>query len=416
MVVPRYLLDMANGQFVVSRPGYDATSPSLTDEQTAFSTRWSETLNAARYSWDATINGAGWITYNPLDVLPLTACWRRQTAQNIPNYSNTGTITGYNSAIVTYTNTSATIEGARISPRSNGNNFAYLSLNNPADKTDDREVGPLQWRFLYGTHPTRGPGIFIARRGSNVLTCPDDDLLINTSRSMLQIAEAGRYSAIRRVVSKLDTNELQQGYSDIVNLSGSYPDHPPVFVTFIGIGQDNDKPSTVQVHWITDSSFRIRVWNEQRLGNFPAVIPIQWSIPRLNPTMPSTGSTLTWRWRLNGTDGLRVSNPDVDVRTATNAQSMFSSDFPMLRIKGRGVIVTTTRNQKGLLTVPALDTSLCPLMLFSIYYNGSWTSSVGYISISGATAWMVGNRQIAFDINYSGTTLRWAIIDFAQLT
>lgn len=174
----------------VAKPGFDAANPALTNEQLVYDSGWPEILSVHQMSWStgatagvyrATADGFfNWcvrIYFPALPFVPIAVGWR------------------YRPGTGGWDNTSCFVSNNYIDiPCGSNANYtvAYIVFNKPLLAADSREANNGGAHgALIGNHPSRGSGLWISRRGADVLTCGDDDLSLSTLRPALQVAESG---------------------------------------------------------------------------------------------------------------------------------------------------------------------------------------------------------------------------------
>lgn len=449
----RVLLGMAGDtpRLRVSRPGFDATNLALGPEQICFDSAWSEILTVYKASWAATLpagadsvvfGGNTWslpyrtLSYGEtLPVAPIVMAWTRQAgvyitwlnATNNTAYMGASAMTLYPAMTASYQDR-ALISTIGASPN---DGVAYIVFHQRVDAYDDREASGSTNRVLLGIHPTRGGGLFVSRAGADVLTCGDADLALSSTKLPFQAAEAGSYTpTARRTVgtSSRNPNGLYS-WIDFINLSGSYPDYPPVIVSTSKIGSMEPLPSKsdIKVHWTSSSQICIEVAGDWAPAAIPAGATIQWLIPSYDPAYsPPSSSASTNRIHLTPETGLRISKPGINVLTAADADLILDTSRSMLHVSSRGVIPNPGTLSSGVESISSIA-SLMPLTLFSSYTFGRWWSFPNYIAVEaerwqgamkfvGTQSWaFVGQSGIAwkFYATSQTTEIRYALIDFS---
>lgn len=315
----------------VAKPGQDASSPSLSNEQLVYDSAWSEILSVHQMSWDtgsilsnvyrSTSDGFNCycrrIDFPALPWPPLVAAWRRR-----------GDGSGWDATACFVAN--SFIDIPHSSNAHVAYNYAYIIFNKPLLNADPREAdnGGVH-QALLGNHPSRGSGLWVSRRGADVMTCGDDDLTLSTLRPALQVAEsgvvAGGYNALTRSISV--TCGTVNGFS------GTRP-RPLVRGTNDSIGGPMISADTSWTNWNNDNSFNAFLGMPTGVGSGDQAI--NWTILSYdNGYSPGGDSGPTPRVLVNS-DGLFISKKNIDVRTAGANDYLLRTDRSVLHIAQRG--------------------------------------------------------------------------------
>jgi len=324
----------------LAKPGFDVTDPALRDEDLVYDSAWPEILNIHAVNWST--NGGSWITYGStsgnynyaknfsfpaLSFVPMGLAW--DVASNIGSTDAQKTYkTRYlPKPCIMYTNsisvmTSANNTSAPIS-------CCYMVFNKPllyADPAEADNGGANS--MLLGNHPTRGSGLWISRRGADVMTCGDADLTLSTLKQNLQVREYGSF---------LGTYETSGAYigwiRGTLKLSQSYPNHPPVLFRGAenGVGAPNNNTfGQSEWGWISDTEIYYILYGALGSQN------IYWAILDYDDTyVPGPDSASTPRVLGNADVGLWISKKNVNVTTASEGDLLLRTDRSVLSVKQR---------------------------------------------------------------------------------
>ncbi len=386
MATPRVILGNFEGvpRLRVSKPGFDVTDPTLGGEQLVFDSARPEILSVLAASWQlsGTVSVETWsgdgvtftrryrtVTFATLPWEPICIGWARQI--NI-----SGQVTYTQTPSCSYTDRCTFTVGS-----SSGVDTAYIIFANPLAQADSREAdNGGSYNLLAGIHPSRGAGLFVARRGADVLSCPDRDLRLTIERPSFQIAEAG---AVWRASGAVT-----------VNLAGSYPDFPPVIIL---ASEDRGSAPSVSagptVAWVDASTIQITITSSNAQA-------IQYIIPAYDPAYVHGPDTIsTPRVLMDQTVGLAISQRNVDVRFASESQLLFRATRPMLNVAERKAV-----NNAGtaVISKTALDTKTVgpPIAFFGAYRLGRWWSAAGGIDMQNAALGAPSSLPSPGAINY----------------
>lgn len=434
----------------VSRPGFDVTNMTLGPEKIAFDSAWNEILTVYTANWadtslssgqdNVTFGGYSWyIPYRELtfaDTLPfrpVVMAWLRQSSNIVawlnpvtgdPVYTNTD-VTLVPTVVASYTDR-ALISTLGTNPTAG---VAYIVCHQRLDEFDSRESAGSANRVLLGNHPTRGGGLFVSRAGANVLTAGDADLALSSSKLPIQAAEAGSFSPTARWSSGSGSTALYN-WANIISLSGSYPDYPPVIIAISDLGSMLPLPSkaAIKIHWIDASTICVEIQGDWLVGEVPSGATIQYFIPHYDPSYtPPASPASSNRIYLSPSTGLKVSKPGTNVLTASDGNIIFDSNRSMMHISSRGAIVNAGSGaSSGTESISTIASSM-PLVLFSSYTFDKWWSSPNFIAVearrdSGSTYYIgtqswarVGSAGInwAYFATSQTTEMRYSIIDFS---
>ncbi|MCL8385917.1 hypothetical protein EJ105_27575, partial [Xanthobacter aminoxidans] len=327
MATPRVILGNFAGvpRLRVSKPGFDVTDPTLGGEQLVFDSARPEILSVLAANWQlsGSVSVETWtadggvtytrryrtVTFATLPWEPICIGWARQI-------NGSGQVTYTQTPSASYVDHCTFTVGA-----SSGVDTAYIIFANPLTQADSREAdNGGSYNLLAGIHPARGAGLFVPRRGADVLSCPDRDLRLTIERPSFQIAEAG---AVWRPASATMT----------VNLRGSYPDFPPVIIM---ASEDRGSAPSVAagptVAWVNASTIQITITSTNAQA-------LQYIIPAYDPAyVHGPDSASTPRVLMDDTVGLAISQRNVDVRFASDSQLLFRATRPMLNVAERKAV------------------------------------------------------------------------------
>ncbi|MFG1262367.1 hypothetical protein [Xanthobacter aminoxidans] len=387
-MISRFVLTETGGKLAIraSRPGFDASDLTLGGEQIVFDSSWPEILSVLAASWQlsGSVSVETWtadggvtytrryrtVTFATLPWEPICIGWARQI-------NGSGQVTYTQTPSASYVDHCTFTVGA-----SSGVDTAYIIFANPLTQADSREAdNGGSYNLIAGVHPTRGPGLFVPRRGADAFTCPDRDLRLTIERPPFQIAEAG---AVWRPASATMT----------VNLRGSYPDFPPVIIM---ASEDRGSAPSVAagptVRWVNASTIQIEISSSNAQA-------IQYIIPAYDPTYVHGPDTIsTPRVLMDQTVGLAISQRNVDVRFASDSQLLFRATRPMLNVAERKAV-----NNAGVAVISktALTTKTVgpPIAFFGAYRLGRWWSAAGGIDMENFALGAPSTLPSSGAINY----------------
>lgn len=426
----RQYIDFRLGQIPrirYTREGYDAWDMSLGNEAVTFDSAWPEILAVHDGSWSSSFvltGSAGteaqvrdrYRDFAGLPFSPVAVAWRRQANGIVTWYEqvsgNVWSIIATENGGPAYRGVPCATSASRLTIRDRGDyagtDYAYMVFASPRGGTaDSREIlGSGLKQIHCGWHPTRGMGLFVARNGADVMTCPDHDLRINTGKPILQIAAAGNYTAQQRVVNKVGTTQYW-GMCNYVDLADSMPDRPPVLVSYYTTGLRPDDRSFTRVVWLSDTRFVIYIGDWQNRDSAVSA-NIRWWIPRFKAG--ALGVDTPGLLRVFGSSsGLEISEPGVDNRFATPAQRLFDSNRSMVHIYHRA---TSSGVGAGAVTYSSKATGP-PLAIIDHYMAGGNVMSVGQGGISGGSAiYTTGTGSLGYTNSPGGFSV--SIIDFSK--
>ncbi|MFG1462248.1 hypothetical protein V5F77_05040 [Xanthobacter sp. DSM 24535] len=321
-----------------SKPGFDVLDPALTDDQLVFDSAWSEILKPHAISWDSgglvsfrqtysnLYRNFCRISFPALPFVPLALAW-------VVDYIIPGYAKRYTPVAACPTNSYIDVTNAgwwgtvKMAPLKS---FAYIVFDKPVDQYDSREADNGGTNsFLLGNHPTRGPGLYVSRNGTDVLTCGDDDLTLSTNKPSMQVIEAGSFYG----TAVPDGSTGQYIMSGTFNTAQNHPDLPPILfrptADAFGLPR-NMQLSTTEFGWVNDNTVRYKFFG----GAFSQ--DMHYSILGYDTGYPGGSSaTSTPRVLLDTVRGLRISKKDVDVSFATDDQLLMRTDGGCLHIKTR---------------------------------------------------------------------------------
>lgn len=263
----------------------------------------------------------------------------------------------------------------KVSPSYSSLDYAYLVFQ--TDATAPESTGPNGARF--GVHPIYGMGAFISRPNFDYLTCSLDDMMLTTSRNMVQIYETGTatpdqwtFGGARAIADAVSGGPFGDGsglrYAARVTLNGSYPDHPPVVAYRMDTGYTNTLPS---IFWLSD--------NEIIISNLLFDNSVRYAVLAVDPAYtPATDSSRIRRIRfVNGS--LDITQHDVNWEDATEAQFIFRSSRQTPRFNGFEPFTTVFPSGVYSLPTPAPVGAGAPFAFFlSFELYGGWWCGCGY--------------------------------------
>ncbi|MCS0501372.1 hypothetical protein [Ancylobacter mangrovi] len=223
---------------------------------------------------------------------------------------------------------------------------------------------------IFGNHPSRGPGLFIARRGADVRTCGDDDLILSTQKNHFQVAEIGQVATqYRDGFSKKDA---------FVTLSRSYPNYPPV-VAFaaepVSYSDGTFQQQLISAYWVSPNQLYFHTLFSTEHGH-----NIRFAVAASDPAYQGgvdAGSTL--RCLAAPSIGFGVTKHNVHADAAGEWDWIFRADRMSLQFRGFGEV--TTGRDTGIYTLPVASTSGLALVFYVMNQPG-----VGYIVGCGASS------------------------------
>lgn len=226
-----------------------------------------------------------------------------------------------------------------------------------------------------GNHPTRGAGIFISRRGTNVLTAGDDDLILSTQADCFQVSEVGF---------------LGSSAGGTVTLSRSYPHRPPILVFSPSHGATAEGRPTarrVWARWLADNQIQM----ETTSGT---TCPFRWAIIATDPNYaPGVGSVKVTRCVGSNSFGFGVTKKNVDFFSAGENDWIFRSDRMMFQFRSYSAINPGAAGS-SLYNYPTPASSGVPFTFFQISLAGSTFVNCGEISSQGIFGGVIGSPSI----------------------
>lgn len=261
----------------------------------------------------------------------------------------------------------------KVSPSYSSLNYAYLVFNTDATATES--TGPNGGRI--GVHPLYGMGAFISRPGFDHLTCSLDDMMLTTSRNMVQIYETGTAAPNRSPFSGVPADAITGNpfgdgtnlrYSARVNLRGSYPDYPPVIAYRMDTGAIDVLPS---IFWLNSSEIIISGLNTDNSVRY-AVLSVD---PSYTPASDSSRKR-----RIRFIDGsLDITKHNINWEDAAEADFLFRSSRQTPRLTGFDLYPTSFPT--GVYSLPSPSPSGAgPQFAFFLTYElyGGWWCGCGY--------------------------------------
>lgn len=286
-----------------------------------------------------------------------------------------GISTSYQKAYRTCAVNLATNE-IKVSPSYNNRDYAYLVFNTDATATES--TGPNGGRI--GVHPLYGMGAFISRPGFDHLTCSLDDMMLTTSRNMVQISETG--TAVNNVWSPNDGTRIPGDavsggpfggdsafvYAARITLSRSYPDYPPVITYRMDTGYIDRLPT---IFWISS--------NEIIISGLLSGNSVRYAILSVDPAYtPAADTGRIKRIRFfNG--ALDITKHNINWESAAEADFLFRSNRQTPRFTGFNAFATSFPT--GVYSLPtAAPVGAGPSFAFFLVSEptGGWWCGCGY--------------------------------------
>lgn len=337
-MTPRLLLGTHDGVGRVrfAKPGFDVTS-NLTNEQLVYDSAWSEILNVHAMNLNTGVMTPGRVNsgsfskfifqmgFPTLPWPPLAVAWVFNDNTFMQGNASVNYPRVYAPAPVTITNNVITV----TAPSTISQNYrvAYYVFNKPLFQADPRETDNGGSNgVLIGNHPSRGSGMWISRRGADVLTCGDDDLTLSTLRPVLQVRESGSVWS-----GGLDAGGYITG---TFNTSQNYPDYPPVIIR--GTNEAWGDPVVwrqqfvryAEFAWVNSNTVRFRM----KGGSADT---LRWTILDYDSSyVPGADDAQTPRVLVNQ-NGLFVSKRNVDVRSAGEGDLLLRTDRSVMHVAHR---------------------------------------------------------------------------------
>ncbi|QTL01904.1 hypothetical protein J5J86_13925 [Aquabacter sp. L1I39] len=371
MTTPRLIIGKQGGVGRVrfSKAGYDVTDLDLTNEQLVFDSAWPEILGVHAMNLDT---GSLGTTY-----LSLGGYYRRISDQSFPSLPFAPLALGW---AVDYTISNASthdiyyikryipacvctttnyIRLTRPGGAAGSQRYAYIVFNKPLFGADPREADLDGGNsMLLGNHPTRGAGLWVSRKGADVLTCGDNDLTLSTLKPMLQVAESGVVTGYVHSTGYLRAD---------IFTSRSYPAHPPVLIR--GATQpwgmaNASSISTSEYGWLSDN------WVHVEAFSGGTADPLHWTILDYDQSyVPGPDAAPTPRVQVK--DGvLKVSKKNIDVTTAGDGDLLLRTDRSVLHVKDRlQQDFLFSGSVAGNIPL-STNISAPPLVFFGITFNG----------------------------------------------
>lgn len=263
----------------------------------------------------------------------------------------------------------------KVSPSSSSLDYAYLVFQ--TDATAQESTGPNGGRF--GVHPLYGMGAFISRPGFDHLTCSLDDMMLTTSRNMVQIYETGMATptqwtggGARAIADGITGGPFGEGsgirYAVRVTLNGSYPDHPPVVAYRMDTGYISTLPA---IYWLSD--------NEIIIANLLFDNPVRYAVLAVDPTYTPAADTGRIR-RIRFVNGaLDITKHNVNWESAGEPDFLFRSSRQTPRLNGFDAFPTAFPTGTYSLPTPA-PVGAGPAFAFFLSYElyGGWWCGCGY--------------------------------------
>lgn len=383
-LVPRYLMGNLDGVARVrsSRPGYDVSDPALDPRFVSFDSSWRSALR-----WYA----GGIATGSSLSGAAITRTWVGGSGSgiyvhkiiNVPGISRTThtaiVLALYNGPLGNeWEPCAAMIENGllRVCPYLANvgapgvlNQYTYYYWVFSVSPTGfDPVEDNLSNSMLFGNHPTRGAGLFVSRRGTDILTAADDDMVLSTQKNYFQFYETG--TASRGAQLKANNQELT------ITLSGSYPDLPPIVAWRSNAGAAGSY-SPVIAKWVNASTIKIRLYFTTNTA-----VVYRFGIIACDPTYSGgIGSIKKPRLIMSDSFGIGVTKKNIGYTEATQTDWIFKSDRMPLQFRDYSIIYPNTF-APGLYNYPAsaYASSGTPFAMFQINLSNSSWVGLGWVS------------------------------------
>jgi len=242
--------------------------------------------------------------------------------------------------------------------------FYYWTFAVKPDGPDPTEDS-LSNSMLFGNHPTRGAGLFISRRGTDVLDADDDDLVLSTQKNYFQFHETGSAS---RGVQFLANNQRIE-----ITLAKSYHDFPPIVAWRTNTGTI----SPVYAEWVNANTIAIRL-----SFTTTTAVDYRFAIIATDPTYEGGAGTIRKRRLLMSDEwGIGVTKKNIGYDEAGENDWIFRSDRPGMQFRDYSTIYPNTF-APGLYDYPvsAQSSSGVPLALFQLVLPGGRFVGMGWAS------------------------------------
>ncbi|MGQ3674244.1 hypothetical protein ACT6QH_01905 [Xanthobacter sp. TB0139] len=340
----RVILGNFNGEprLRIARDGFDAGDTGLTNEQLVYDSTWRNVLSLHQYAYgttDGTLEDIAGLHFQtimldePLDYNPVVFAWRitNQTANRLGNVR-------FPCLAISKTDRIHLWCGYGNGSRSQ---FDYIVFKAPIDADLASESVTGVPRLLLGNHPNRGTsGFWQSRRGANVLTAPDGDMLISTDAAPIQVSEAGTANtSLYNTNPGASSTNLRYGYTTgNITLSNSYPNRPAVVVAFSNFAMPTlNRTMEYTVQWTADNKIKIQVYEWPIGQNFTPAPKVLWAIfepDKINSADGGASASSMPRVLLDES-GLKISKRDVSVTAATADQMLLDTSKSMLYLADR---------------------------------------------------------------------------------
>lgn len=368
----KFLLGELDGivRLRVAKDGYDALDLGLTNEQLVFDSAWDEILSIYQGNWAETVtasvenipvSGGSWsrtyvtISFDTLPYRPMCLAWQ---VTEYPGGTSIGGYTAYRS----YRAVQCTSHTDHITATMPGGTCAYVVFANPLEQRDAREDDNSGANGgIIGVHPTRGPGLFISRKGADVGSCPDDDLRLSTNRPAFQIAETGV------VWGSVSGGAIGAA----ITLRRAFPNRPPVIVV-AGKSKDTlpSDSSPPIVYWIDDETIYVQITTT-------TAQPVQYLIPSGDPAYADVADTVpVRRIHMDDANGLLIAQADVAALSATPEQLLFNSNYSALHVSERHTVSNGGTAATGSVAINP-QAAAVPFSIFGAYFLSRWWCAPG---------------------------------------
>lgn len=338
-MTPRLLIgkQLGVGRVRFSKAGYDVTAD-LNNEQLVFDSAWPEILNVHAMSLNTgsltpgqVVSGvfAKWrvsIGFPALPWPPLALAWAFKDnwiMQDAPSGTRYARV--YWPAPVTITQNVINITSPSYA--SGAYNFAYYIFNKPLYQADPREIDNGGTNgIVLGNHPLRGRGLWVSRKGADVLTCGDDDMTLSTTRPVMQVRESGWVGT--------GGTDIGGWITGAFNTTQWHGDLPPIIIRGTNSAWGDPvvwRQSLVryaEYAWVNGNTVRFRMKGG-------AADVLRWTILDYDAGYGAGGDASPTRRVMADANGLRISKRNVDVTTADEGSLLLRTDRSVMHVSHR---------------------------------------------------------------------------------
>lgn len=380
-MIPRWALGNLGGfnRLRASRPGHDVTDLSLDPRFVSFDTDW---RNALRWYAGGSAAGSSLTTSSQSGSLVGSSWiyWHKQIP--VPGISPTThtaiVLVRENASPNNWQIPAVKIEnnllrvcpypvnvGVGGSPGLGAYTYYWWVFSVNPTGADPTESG-LSNSFAFGNHPTRGAGLFISRRGKDVLDCLDSDLVLSTQSNCFQFHETG--TVTKGAVFTADIQQID------VTLSKAYPDFPPILAWRSNAPNGN---SVVNARWVNSTTIRLSLALVVTTG----ACVYRWGIIATDPSYEGgVGTIRKPRYVFTPDFGFGVTKKNIGYDEAGENDWIFRSDRLPMQFRDYGLINFGAFGA-GLYSYPAsaVASQGSPFTLFQVPIAGTWIGC-GFVS------------------------------------